>query len=117
MGARQWFAVFTVGFIILSLAQVAGAQAVYSAPQQGGLVAAAATAEPQAAGDSSKSACADEACACDACCCPPVWNFFIDALYLRPGNTGVEYAVPANGPIQRGTVPLQVGRTAMVDPD
>jgi hypothetical protein len=117
MGARQWFAVLAIGLTILSLAQVVGAQTFYSAPHEGVIAAGAETAVPQAPADSTKSACAGESCACDVCCCPPVWNFFVDTLYLRPGNTGVEYAVPFHGPIQTGAVPLQVGRTAMVDPD
>ncbi len=39
-----------------------------------------------------------------------------DLLYLRPRNDGLEYAVPINGPITPGTVPIQVGRTASLDP-
>ena len=51
--------------------------------------------------------------ACDI----PCWHAFVEFLLLRPRNEGVEYAVPVNGPIVAGTVPLQMGPTAVVDPD
>ena len=39
-----------------------------------------------------------------------------ELLYLRPRNDGLEYAVPINGPIESGAVPIQVGRTASLNP-
>ena len=52
------------------------------------------------------------------CCCtePTLPNlfFFGEYLYLRPLNAGVEYAVPINGPIAQGEVPIQMGPTASV---
>ena len=53
---------------------------------------------------------------CNACCDIPVWHAFGEYLLLRPRNEGIEYAVPINGPIAAGQVPLQVGPTATVDP-
>jgi hypothetical protein len=38
-------------------------------------------------------------------------------LYLCPRNEGVEYAVPANGPLVAGAVPVQEGATAVVEPE
>jgi hypothetical protein len=49
-------------------------------------------------------------------CCGPCWHLFGDFLYLRPRNAGLEYAVPMNGPVQAGQVPLQEGRTAELNP-
>jgi hypothetical protein len=43
-------------------------------------------------------------------------EIFAEYLYLRPLNAGVEYAVPFNGAISAGLVPLEAGRTASVDP-
>jgi hypothetical protein len=60
-----------------------------------------------------------EACDCEAACCAPrcrSLNVFADYLYLRPRNAGLEYAVPINGPISAGAVPIQAGRTASLDP-
>ncbi len=60
-------------------------------------------------------------CYCSNVCCDAS-NFirrqvYAEYLYLRPLNAGVEYAVPFNGPISFGTVPLQEGRTAAVNPE
>jgi hypothetical protein len=61
-------------------------------------------------------------CGCDSCCpdacgCGCIRKqIFAEYMYLRPLNAGVEYAVPFNGPISAGTIPLQEGRTASVDP-
>ena len=66
-----------------------------------------------------------KACGTDNGCCPNScsdkykctrWEFFGEFLYLRPLNAGVEYAVPFNGPISAGQVPLEMGRTASVNP-
>jgi hypothetical protein len=54
---------------------------------------------------------------CNNCGCGSDWQIFGGALYLRPRNAAVEYAVPINGPIVPGVTPLQMGPTAMVDPD
>jgi hypothetical protein len=59
--------------------------------------------------------CCPNACAGDCTCTR--WQFFGEFLYLRPLNAGVEYAVPINGPISAGQIPLEMGRTASVDPD
>jgi hypothetical protein len=56
------------------------------------------------------------ACSCDPCCEIPAWRFFGEYLLLRPRDAGVDYAVPINGPIVAGAVPLQIGPTASVDP-
>ncbi len=54
----------------------------------------------------------------DCCCqCARDLNFYGDFLYLRPRNAGLEYAVPMAGPISAGAVPLQVGRTAALNPE
>ena len=57
--------------------------------------------------------------ACRDCCCQGTWQFFGEALYLRPGQDKVPYAVPINGPVipPSGTAPVQVGRTATADVD
>ena len=60
------------------------------------------------------------ACDCEPICCPACCErglqIYGDLLYLRPRNDGLEYAVPINGPITPGTVPIQVGRTASLNP-
>ncbi len=61
---------------------------------------------------------------CDCCCPDPCCNacnfirkeVYAEYLYLRPLNAGVEYAVPFNGSISGGAVPLEEGRTATVNP-
>ena len=45
------------------------------------------------------------------------WHFFAGGIFLQPMNAGVTYAVPINGPITAGSVPVQDGRTAVVNPD
>jgi hypothetical protein len=61
-----------------------------------------------------------EACDCEPICVPACCerglSVYGELLYLRPRNDGLEYAVPINGPIQAGAVPIQVGHTASVDP-
>jgi hypothetical protein len=51
------------------------------------------------------------------CGCMPMWHAFGEYLLLRPRNAGVEYAVPVNGPIAANQVPLQIGSTAVVNPE
>jgi hypothetical protein len=60
--------------------------------------------------------CAPDDCCRSRCECPPV-QFFGEYLYLRPRNAGVEYAVPIDGITARDIVPLEMGRTATVNPD
>ena len=59
---------------------------------------------------------------CPDICCPPEGHgihvgFFAEFLYLCPRNEGVEYAVPANGPLTAGAVAVQEGPTAVVQPE
>jgi hypothetical protein len=67
----------------------------------------------------SQASCA-EACDCEPICCPANCErglqVYGELLYLRPRNAGLEYAVPINGPITAGSVPIQVGRTASLNP-
>jgi hypothetical protein len=97
---------------ILLLAQSGNAQQASPAVD---IVQAPAQAAAQADG-LQPSAPACPCATCDPCCCPG-WYAFGDFLYLRPRDAGVEYAVPINGPIAAGQVPLQVGRTAMTNPE
>ncbi len=54
---------------------------------------------------------------CTACCSAPTWQFFGDFLYMRPRDAEVVYGVPFNGPeTSPPDVPIQVGRTGIVDP-
>jgi hypothetical protein len=48
--------------------------------------------------------------------CTPCRQFFGEFLYLRPRNANLEYAVPIDGPIAPGQVPIQVGPTAALNP-
>jgi hypothetical protein len=72
------------------------------------------------AADSTADACnTGQSCATDDCCvacCGPGLQLYGDFLYLRPRNAGLEYAVPINGPIGAGAVPLQEGHTASLNP-
>lgn len=49
--------------------------------------------------------------------CGPLWQFYGDFLYLRPGNDKVSYAVPINGAIvpPPGVAPVQIGPEGIVD--
>jgi hypothetical protein len=62
-----------------------------------------------------------EACDGEPVCCPPCCQrglqVYGELLYLRPRNDGLEYAVPINGPIVGGVVPVQIGRTASLNPE
>ena len=59
---------------------------------------------------------------CNGCESGAAWRVYGEALVLRPRNEGVEYAVPTNGqtnpvpPNAGATVPVQMGPTAIVDP-
>jgi hypothetical protein len=59
--------------------------------------------------------CYDAECGSCAGPCGPRLQFFGDFLYLRPRNTGLEYAVPVNL-LTPTRVPIQVGRTAALNP-
>ena len=62
-----------------------------------------------------------EASNCEPVCCAArcerSLQVFGELLYLRPRNDGLEYAVPINGPITPGSVPIQAGRTASLNPE
>ncbi|MGO8688256.1 MAG: Lpg1974 family pore-forming outer membrane protein [Thermoguttaceae bacterium] len=61
--------------------------------------------------------CDNGGCACPDTCGDCNWHFFTGGIFLQPMNAGVTYAVPINGPITAGSVPVQDGRTAVVNPD
>ena len=72
---------------------------------------AAAPAAPAAA--EGPNACAD----CFDCTCRiRNWQFFGEYLLLRASNAEVPYAVPINGPIVEGAVPVEVGPVAVLNP-
>ena len=54
---------------------------------------------------------------CDLGCCPtvPRWTFFGDIIYICPRNVEVALAVPADGPVDFGRVPVQNGPTVLAD--
>jgi len=54
---------------------------------------------------------------CDLGCSPtvPQWTFFGDLIYLCPRNVEVSLAVPADGPVDLGRVPVQNGPTVIAD--
>ena len=59
---------------------------------------------------------------CEPLCCGRTWEHFTtvyaSALYMRPRNADVPYAVPIDGPISTiPTNPIQVGQVDLVDPD
>jgi hypothetical protein len=82
-------------------------------------LASASLAKDQGVGPEPQQPCA-EACDCEPICCPASCErglqVYGELLYLRPRNDGLEYAVPINGPIESGVVPIQVGRTASLNP-
>jgi hypothetical protein len=112
-----------MGFALLTLGsqgyaqQYSGEPATVVAAAPGGTPAPAMAVVP-----SEGSACCGEACAaaCGACndpCRSCRWQFFGEYLNLEPLNSRVDYAVPMNGPIVPGQVPVQVGRTGIVEPE
>lgn len=142
MRVFRWFPIVVVAVAIGLMAHTACAQATNQAGTAAGgstlsvsvnpaavtpASPAAAPANPaavappaQAAQGCSNCGCssnAGNACnACNTCCEIPAWHAFGEYLMLRPRNDAVEYAVPINGPIAAGAVPLQIGPTAVVDP-
>ncbi|GAB6185262.1 Lpg1974 family pore-forming outer membrane protein [Thermopirellula anaerolimosa] len=53
--------------------------------------------------------------ACDSCM--PLWQVWGEVLYLKPSDADVPWAVPIDGAITGGSVPVQVGRVANADID
>ncbi|NMC20139.1 MAG: hypothetical protein GYA33_06925, partial [Thermogutta sp.] len=49
--------------------------------------------------------------------CLPLWQVWGEVLYLRPSDADVPWAVPIDGAIVAGGVPVQVGRLANADID
>ncbi|MCR4410895.1 MAG: Lpg1974 family pore-forming outer membrane protein [Thermoguttaceae bacterium] len=104
-----------VALAILGLVQPVGAQQImYMAAAVPGPAQPAPAAAPVPAPQIGDAACCEPCCRERCCFCN--WQVFGEFLYLRPRSAEIEYAVPFNGPIGPGT-PIQVGRTAMVDPD
>jgi hypothetical protein len=66
---------------------------------------------PGAAGEN----CAGGACEADPRVCR--WQVFGEFLYLCPRKAEIAFAVPFDGPVEEDRVPIQVGPTAMLDPD
>ncbi len=134
MSANQWFRIAAVMAAFSSIGQVANCQSTLGfADCSGG---ASCNATPPAA-CAQNGACAQggqcaqgcgqggpcgqggqcpQVCGKD-CCFTPTWTAFGEYLMLRPRNEGVEYAVPINGPIAANQVPLQIGPTAVINPD
>ena len=125
MSAFQWFGVAAAMAAMGMTGHVANAQGVYQStagvaefnPGTAGATMPPGQCGPAACGGGECGAsCGDPAC--DKCCCNgPTWRAFGEFLLLRPRNEGVEYAVPINGPIAANQVPLQVGPTAVIDPE
>jgi hypothetical protein len=108
MNTRNWLMAFAATLTIL-----------VSMPQLG---RSADTPPAQLSGEAyCTDACCGDNCGiskcCVASCCSPNWQIYGDFLYLRPRNAGLEYAVPMNGPISPGQVPIQEGRTASLNPE
>lgn len=126
MNARKLSKVFVVAAAALLSAQWGYAQRVYRLSSTGKPVAESSMAEQDVqSSPSGEEGLGQYAGGCDSdceqafcgkTCCGPCWQFFGDYLYLRPRNAGVEYAVPINGPISAGQIPIQEGRTAAVNP-
>ncbi len=109
MYLRSYFLTLTAILAVLSLTQV-GWSAEYGALLQPDNVRAAAY------NNECGSAVDIEGCSsnCGGCGALVIYG---DYLYLRPRNAGVEYAVPINSSISPpGSVPIQVGRTATLNP-
>lgn len=65
----------------------------------------------------SQSGPAMNVCPPDANACLPLWQVWGEALYLKPSDADVPWAVPINGAIVNDGVPVQVGRVANADID
>lgn len=66
--------------------------------------------------------CGPECVDCSPKCCVVPWEHYTtvwaSALYMRPRNADVAYAVPIDGPISSiPTNPIQVGQVDILDPD
>lgn len=68
-------------------------------------------------GSAAQAAGKDVSDVCDFGClsCLPTWTVFADIIYICPRNVEVSLAVPADGPIDSGRVPIQNGRTVIAD--
>jgi hypothetical protein len=122
MNVRSLLLVLVATLAIASLAQVGWTADEYAPPPPK---------QPSAeAGHSDRGSIFGDCCAgygadgcgdpCADCCpdyCTPGLQLYGDLLFLRPRNAGLEYAVPINGPIAPGLVPIQAGRTAALNPD
>jgi hypothetical protein len=88
------------------------------APAMPGVQPGAVAPIPQPAPQGDCPTCGDDVCkpTCAKCCfCE--WQVFGEGLYIRPRNVDIAYATPFDGPITSRAVPLQVGRTGIVDAD
>ena len=111
MRSQTWTVASIVALSVFLGAQAGNAQVAVS---DGGVAAPSSPLPASAVGQEAGCACPDATC---GCCSGPGWFVSGDFLYLRPRNDGVEYAVPINGPISAGAAPLQVGPTALTDPE
>ena len=111
MGSRTWTVAAIVALSVFLGARAGNAQV--SVSDMG--------TSPPSSSLPDQAVCQQAGCACPgaACggCCDSGWFASGEFLYLRPRNDGVEYAVPINGPIVAGAVPLQAGPTALTNPD
>ena len=120
MRAFRWFPIVAVVVAIgmadrTACAQVADPAGAATAPNTAGVPAnPLPVAVPPAPGT---QVAASAPAPCPLCCDGAAWHVFGDYLLLRPRNAGVEYAVPINGPIVGNQVPIQIGPTAVVDPE
>ncbi|MGD0901283.1 MAG: Lpg1974 family pore-forming outer membrane protein [Thermoguttaceae bacterium] len=118
MNVRRLLPAVAVTLLLLPLARLGRAQMYSPPPQAYGVPPGAQMSQPNSQQVVPSAAPADTCPTyCDNCVSTPAWQFFGGALFLHPRNAGIEYAVPINGPIVSGQVPLQMGRTALVDPD
>ena len=124
---RKLLPVVVVVLVLVPLARLGKGQ-YYLPPTQAGIMppgagmqqasfqGAAPQSYPTDAGCHAGGACASGGCAGGGASVPD-WQAFGAALCLHPRNAGVEYALPINGPIATGNVPLQMGTIGIVDPD
>ncbi len=75
-------------------------------PMQSAAAPAAAVASPNACTD-----CADN------CCRIRGWQFYGEYMLLRASNAEVNYAVPIDGPIVQGEVPVEIGPVGVLNPE